>query len=519
MLRQGNADAGTQAAAVIRLTPGPKAEAGPVLPDGRQQTPIQNQAPNSDTAGQALRQPNLPLLPQRVCLLDGSGYATDYAQLLLTSLGMHVRREYRTSDAHPAIAWQRSGAMALTGHADGPPQMCPFPLASCAEGALAAYAAIAGADLAGQLPGATMLSERAALAGLRRNGAIAPGGGCRLLPAADGWLALSLTREHDWELVPAWLGAQLAPTWNAIAATVVQRSTAQLLEQGRLLGLAVARADSPAQSPAAWHTVAFETGTDCTAHDRQRPLVVDLSSLWAGPLCSHLLQFAGASVIKVESQQRPDGARSGNAAFYNLLNGGKASVALDFASPRGREQLHQLLRKADIVIEASRSRALRQLGVDAEDLLTEHPGLTWVSITGYGRTEPQANWIAYGDDAGVAAGLSGVFYAAGAERLICGDAIADPLTGLHAAVAALASYRGGGGRLIALSLHDVVSHCAGFEMPDCPDALHDRHLNWQHIAQTADLQDQLPAARAAPAEARPLGADNQAVLARMRIAC
>ena len=519
MLRQGNADSGTQTAAVIRLTPGPEAEAGPLLPDGPQQAPIQNQAPDSDTAGHARRQPNLPLLPQRVCSLDGSGYATDYAQLLLTSLGMHVRRAYRTSDAHPAIAWQRSGAMALTGRVAGPPQMCPLPLASCAEGALAAYAAIAGADIAARLPGATVLSERAALVGLRRNGAIAPGGNCRLLPAADGWLALSLAREQDWALLPAWLETQLGSSWDAVAAAVVERSTAQLLEQGRLLGLAVARAASPAQSPAAWHAVTLETGTDCAASDRQHPLVIDLSSLWAGPLCSHLLQLAGASVIKVESRQRPDGARSGNAAFYNLLNGGKASVALDFASPRGREELHQLLRKADIVIEASRPRALRQLGIDAEALLAEHPGLTWVSITGYGRAEPQANWIAYGDDAGVAAGLTGVMCAVGAEPVFCSDAIADPLTGLHAAVAALASYRGGGGRLIALSLHDVVSHCAHFEMPDTPEALRHRCLDWQAIAQTAGLQDLLPTARVAPVDARPLGADTLAILASMRIAC
>ena len=64
--------------------------------------------------------------------------------------------------------------------------MCPVPLASCADGAVLAIAAIAGSP-AGVLPrGGELLAERAALGGLSRNGRIAPGGACRLLDCADG---------------------------------------------------------------------------------------------------------------------------------------------------------------------------------------------------------------------------------------------------------------------------------------------------------------------------------------------
>ena len=92
-------------------------------------------------------------------------------------------------------------------------------------------------------------------------------------------------------------------------------------------------------------------------------------------------------------------------------------------------------------------------------LVEDIPGLTWIAISGYGRQEPQANWIAYGDDAGVAGGLSAEIHKATGDWMFCGDAIADPLTGMHAALAAQASWKSGGGQLLSLSLAGTVQHC------------------------------------------------------------
>ena len=187
--------------------------------------------------------------------------------------------------------------------------------------------------------------------------------------------------------------------------------------------------------------------------------MVDLSSLWAGPLCGQLLQQLGAEVVKVESLHRPDGARRGPSTFFDLLNAGKASVALDFATAEGRAQLATLIESADIVIEASRPRALRQLGIDAEAICARRPGLIWLSITAYGRAPATENWIGYGDDVGVAAGLSALVRAQTGERRIVGDAIADPLTGIHAASLAWQAWRSGAGGLIDLSMYSVVRRC------------------------------------------------------------
>ena len=127
--------------------------------------------------------------------------------------------------------------------------------------------------------------------------------------------------------------------------------------------------------------------------------VVDLSSLWAGPLCGQLLAAAGARVIKVESTTRPDGARHGPKAFFELMHRGKEFLAFDFSTTAGRAALADVLGAADVVIEASRPRALEQLGIIA----ASSPARVWLSITGYGRDLPVR--VAFGDDAAVAGGL------------------------------------------------------------------------------------------------------------------
>ncbi|MFF7474254.1 CoA transferase [Streptomyces sp. NPDC008092] len=95
-------------------------------------------------------------------------------------------------------------------------------------------------------------------------------------------------------------------------------------------------------------------------------LAVDFSAPWTGPLCAHLLGTAGAKVVKVETPSRPDGARLGNPAFYDPLHAGHASVALDPADPDSRTALHELVGRADAVIEASRPRTLDALALDAQ---------------------------------------------------------------------------------------------------------------------------------------------------------
>ena len=432
--------------------------------------------------------------------------ALAYAESLLAQLSRQAPAPLAVPGEHPALRWSRSGLMALTGTPETP-LMFPAPLAACADGALAALAALAPAGALDGIDAAALLAERAAIAGHQRQGAISPGGACRLLQAADGWLALNLARDDDWDLLPAWLEAELSPGWEGLAAAVRERPMESLIEQGRLLGLALADAQ-PAADPSPW-----QRGLTIAAPvPRSRPpRVLDLSSLWAGPLCGHLLHKLGADVVKLESTQRPDGARNGPPVFFDLMNAGKRSVALDLRRGEGRAQLRGLIAAADIVIEASRPRALRQMGFDAE-VLARECGLTWISLSGYGRGEPQEQWIAYGDDAAVAAGLSDTLHRATGQHLIVGDAIGDPLTGLHAALAAWAGWQSGGGMLVSLALRDVVRHCLQFDLPDSDEALRARQREWTARA-VADGGARLPRARNAEGSAPALGAHTAEVIA------
>ncbi len=377
-----------------------------------------------------------------------------YASSLMKSLPRQaplLSRDERSA----AVLWAGSGAMWLTGH---PGQECgqrSLPLAACAVGAWQALDALSGGRLGGGEQAHQLLGERAAIAGLSRQGRVSAGGACHLLDCRDGVLAVNLARSDDWELLPAWLESDVHDL-PALSGRVAELALDYLVERARLLGLAVAAVVPP--TPRNHWFNCQRLHTPSTTPTRP-PLVIDLSALWAGPLCGSLLAQTGARVIKVESSHRPDGARRGPKAFYDLLNSGKQSVCLDFRSEQGRSQLRRLLSAADIVIEAARPRALRQLGIDAEQLIAEQPGKVWLSITGYGRPEPQGHWIAYGDDAGVAAGLSWLCGGDSGDPVFCGDAIADPLTGLHSALLALAYWQAGGGVLLDVALSEVVGYC------------------------------------------------------------
>lgn len=367
-----------------------------------------------------------------------------------------------------------------------------LPLALSANLALAQFRQLS--EIKAELPtGASLLYERALMQGFTPRAAFSPGGSCHLLHCQDAILAVNLPRPSDWELVPAWLGPWLdnltitAGDWPALGHLCRGLAASDLLQQAHNLGLAVAIANEFPPSSHPIHSECFRHQHKTTSHSRRnKPLVVDLSSLWAGPLCSFLLQQAGCRVIKVEGLNRHDGARNGSPDFYRLLNQGKESVVLDFKSENDVGRLKQLIARADIVIEASRPRALRNIGIHAEELARSQPGLVWLSITGYGRHGVAGERIGYGDDAAAAAGLSRIMHEASGEHQIVGDAIADPLTGIHAALFAWQSYLAGGNELISISLRNTVSFCLHQELNLSRENVLESCRQWHRLGNQLD---------------------------------
>lgn len=364
-------------------------------------------------------------------------------------------------------------------------QLDTLPMAFSANAALSRFCQLA--EIQGKnLTGAGLLYERAMMMGLIPAESSNPGGGCRLLRCRDAVLAINLPRQADWEQIPAWLGPWLditalpAGDWNTLANHCQTLIAEDALQQAHLLGLAVSRADQLPPAPAHLAQIQnFPQSKAVTAHtDHSAPLVVDLSSLWAGPLCGHLLQQAGCRVIKVEGLNRLDGAREGHADFYHLLNQGKESLLLDFRSESDIKHLKQLIARADIVIEAARPRALRNLGIDAEHSAQTTQGQVWLSITGHGRQPGKEQQIGFGDDTAAAAGLCHIMHEATGKYAFAGDAIADPLTGIHAALLAWQSYLAGGNELIALSLCGTVSWCLHQELQNSRETVLESCRQW-----------------------------------------
>lgn len=334
--------------------------------------------------------------------------------------------------------------MALTGHSQGPLLAPPRGLVSRVRW----VEQILARNISDVPDLMAVLGERAAIGELQRGGQTSCGGGTRLLATQDGWLALSLARPEDVQLIPAWLaevcGHERYPDrvgddlWDAIGHTVGRVPGAVLVDRGVLLGLAVSVLGETmvGGTGVSVTPMSSELGRRTLDGRRDPPLVVDLSSLWAGPLCAHLLQLSGASVVKVEGSRRPDGARRGPSAFFDLLHAGQHSVSVDFASAEECSQLARLVCCADVVIEGSRPRALARHGITPK-LVAEHGrARVWVSITAHGRHGTAGERVGFGDDCAVAAALVATD---SHQPVFCGDAIADPLAGILAATATLSA--------------------------------------------------------------------------------
>ena len=379
-----------------------------------------------------------------------------------------------------AADWADSGLAYLTGPADGQPDFSRAAVLAEARRVAADIAQLLGVEI----DAATILAGRAAILGLSRRGRVSVGGATRLLATADGWCAVALPRTDDVATLPALLEADAVPDdpWLALSDWAATRSTEAVVARGQLLDIAVAgRGEVCAEPPA------VRRGRSGVGPRRVDGLLVaDLSSLWAGPLCAQLLARAGAVVVKVESPSRPDGARSGEPAFFDWMNFGKLSYAIDF--DHDGDALRQLLSTADIVIEGSRPAALRRRELSADDV-PGRAGRIWLRIRGY-RGQPHRS--AFGDDAAVAGGLVGT----GTQGpVFCGDAIADPLSGLEAARAVGQSLRRGGGEVIDVSMAQVAARYAALPRASSTSAV-----------PVAPPQPPPPSPSASP-----LGADNGAV--------
>jgi hypothetical protein len=177
--------------------------------------------------------------------------------------------------------------------------------------------------------------------------------------------------------------------------------------------------------------------------------VLDLTAMWAGPLCTALLAEVGARVTTVEPACRPDGLR-GSPGMFAALDRGKARVDLDLRRAEDRARFEALVGRADLLVESFSPRVLGNLGYGPEELHRLAPRLATVSIRAFPAGSTEEAWVAYGQGVHAASGLGMVD---GAPRP-AGFSYPDPLAGLWAfaeALAALAAPAGARRREVSLA--------------------------------------------------------------------
>jgi hypothetical protein len=261
-------------------------------------------------------------------------------------------------------------------------------------------------------------------------------GHSRLVRASDDWIAVSLARQDDIELVPAWTGMPLdAEPWESVLAAAAKRTAKDMVAAAVELHLPVAIVGE-----AAALTLSPLGDGESAQSD-----ILDFSALWAGPYCGGLLAEAGHSVIKVESPDRPDPTAQHLPGLDARLNGRKERRCMAFYA----DELLPMIDNARAIITSARPHALARLGLDEERVFRRNPGLMWIAVTAHGWRSDAAMRVGFGDDCAAAGGL--LRWDGGTPQFI-GDALADPLTGMMAATLALEALKAGKAGLLDISL-------------------------------------------------------------------
>lgn len=211
--------------------------------------------------------------------------------------------------------------------------------------------------------------------------------------------------------------------------------------------------------------------------------VLDVTQVLAGPYCTMLLCDMGADVIKVEppggdSARRLGRTTGSDSAGYNAVNRGKRGIVLDLRSSEGLEVFRRLAATADVIVENARPGVMKNFELDYASLSPLNPGLIYASISGYGRTGPDA--YKGGFDL-VAQGVSGIMSITGEPGrppVKSGIPVTDLGAGLFALVGVLAALvsrtRTGRGQMVdtslleagvALSVWEATEYFAGEGVP------------------------------------------------------
>ncbi|MFE1440655.1 CaiB/BaiF CoA transferase family protein [Streptomyces sp. NPDC058739] len=194
--------------------------------------------------------------------------------------------------------------------------------------------------------------------------------------------------------------------------------------------------------------------------------VLDVATLFAGPLAATMLGDFGAEVVKVEHPRRPDPSRGhgpdkdGVGLWWKLLGRNKRTITLDLSRPGGRATLLRLAATADVVVENFRPGTLEKWDLGWPELSAVNPRLVLARVTGFGQFGPSAHRPGFGTLAEAMSGFAAITGEPDAPPTLPPFGLADSIAGLATAYAVMtalaARERTGEGQVVDMAIIEPI---------------------------------------------------------------
>jgi crotonobetainyl-CoA:carnitine CoA-transferase CaiB-like acyl-CoA transferase len=194
--------------------------------------------------------------------------------------------------------------------------------------------------------------------------------------------------------------------------------------------------------------------------------VLDFGQIFQGPYAGFLLAKGGADVIKIEPPggeplRRRVIATGGETTLpMAMLNANKRAITLNLKSPRGRELLHQMVTRADVLLENFSPGTMEDLGVGYDELKKTNPRLIYATGTGFGISGPDRDNLAMDFTIQAASGIMSITGAPDGPPMKAGPTLVDFMGGIHlyAAIVTALFQRGrsGEGQLVEVAMQEAV---------------------------------------------------------------
>ncbi|MEU5094258.1 CoA transferase [Streptomyces sp. NPDC020996] len=194
--------------------------------------------------------------------------------------------------------------------------------------------------------------------------------------------------------------------------------------------------------------------------------VLDLATLFAGPLAATMLGDFGAEVVKVEHPDRPDPSRghgpskNGVGLWWKLLGRNKRTITLDLSRPGGRATLLRLAAGADVIVENFRPGTLEKWDLGWPELSAVNPRLVLARVTAFGQFGPYAHRPGFGTLAEAMSGFAAITGEPDGPPTLPPFGLADSITGLATAYAVMtalaARERTGEGQVVDMAIIEPI---------------------------------------------------------------